>query len=527
MKLPPRERTVAGPRATESFAVADGALEETRRALASPAALESLAADPYWPKWESPWWRMLLLYEMGRAGDIPRPAVEALVEGLATHYLPTFPLRPEEIPPGKDPQRHVACHCALGCAAQLLAGCGVDVDARLPWIRPWFLRWQLPDGGLNCDEAAYARPVPRSSVVSTLPPLEAVLLRTPRAFTPAEAAFLDRGAEYLVARRLWRSLSRGGAPIDPAWADPCFPRYYFYDLLRGLRFLVRWAQRRQRPLPRAAMEEAAASIAARVDPEGRLAPGRRPWEGARGPRRDAAGTWRDGEPARTFPLLEALSAPGSPSPILTREWAEVRAALEADRAGRPLAIRTGRLVLEPVTAASAAAAADGSAALGRALGARIPESWPPRLPDDDGGVARAGFAFVRERLAGDPRLVGWWGWWVLLPGPERPTLVGTVSPKGAPDAEGTAEIAWGVASEHEGRGFATEAASALVEWLGRDPRVRLVIAETLPELGASLAVMRKLGMRPLGPGAEAGTVRWGRPVSLVPETAPRDPVPSA
>src|SRR6185369_16599912 len=122
-------------------------------------------------------------------------------------------------------------HCQLGCVFQVLVACGVDVDARLPWIRPWFLRYQLPDGGLNCDEEAYTKATPRSSIVSTLPPLEAILLGTKRAFTPGEEKFLDRGARYLLDRRLWRSVSKGGAVIDESWRRVAFPRFYFYDLL--------------------------------------------------------------------------------------------------------------------------------------------------------------------------------------------------------------------------------------------------------------------------------------------------------
>lgn len=303
-------------------------IRETRDALASPAAHEALAADPYWPKWDGPWWRMLLLHEMGLGDEIPASLVERLVVSLDENMCHHFPIRAEDVPPGKDGSRDFPCHCQLGCVYQLLAARGVDVDARLPWIRPWFLGWQLPDGGLNCDEAAYTKAVPRSSFVSTLPALEAVLLGTDRPFTPAEEAFLDRGAAYLIERRLWRSLSRGGAVCDEAWQRLTFPRYYHYDLLRGLTFLVRWSQRRGEPLPHEAVAEAVSAISAQLDPDGQLAPGRRACEGARTLRRDGQGAWVKGEQARTFPLLEQVSAVGVPSEHLTREWREVRAALD-------------------------------------------------------------------------------------------------------------------------------------------------------------------------------------------------------
>ena len=38
---------------------------------------------------------------------------------------------------------------------QIIAACGVEVDRALPWARPWFVRYQMSDGGLNCDSDAY------------------------------------------------------------------------------------------------------------------------------------------------------------------------------------------------------------------------------------------------------------------------------------------------------------------------------------------------------------------------------------
>jgi len=158
------------------------AVAETVAYLASPAAVGSIAADPYWPKWDSPWWRMTLLWELGLARLIPPPVVEAMVNAVDTHYLRLFPVREEELPPGCDPHRQVLCHCAAGTMMQVLYACGVDLDVRLPWMRPWLHQYQLPDGGLNCDEGAYVTSL-KSSTVSTLPPLEAVLrcLRAPTA----------------------------------------------------------------------------------------------------------------------------------------------------------------------------------------------------------------------------------------------------------------------------------------------------------------------------------------------------------
>ena len=123
--------------------------------LGSDAAQRSLDADTYWPKWNSPWWHMLLLHELGEARRIPERAVSKMVEGLNALRVKIFPIHPEELPNGADPHRDVSCHCAIGSIHQVLSACGVDVDSAVPWIRPWFVRYQMADGGLNCDSDAY------------------------------------------------------------------------------------------------------------------------------------------------------------------------------------------------------------------------------------------------------------------------------------------------------------------------------------------------------------------------------------
>jgi len=232
------------------------------RYLASSEAIESIRADPYWPKWASPWWQMTALYELGEARRIPAIAVRKMIEKINAHYLKSFPFNEEELPRGVDPYRHVACHCALGTIYQVLWACGIDVDDELPWIRPWFLKYQLPDGGLNCAESAYTESR-KSSMVSTLPPLEAILCCTDRDFSDDEKGFLDRGANYLVEHKLFRSKTTGEI-LDERWLKPCFPRFYEYDVLRGLRFLSKWAQKRAKRFPVEAAREGLEILSGKV-----------------------------------------------------------------------------------------------------------------------------------------------------------------------------------------------------------------------------------------------------------------------
>lgn len=294
--------------------------------LGSARARESLARDPYWPKWDSPWWHMTLLWELGRSDAVPRDAAEAMFAAIEEKYPRWFPNPREPLPPGKDYHRDGLCHCGLGNMLQALESAGVDVDGRAPWMRAWLLRYQLPDGGLNCDERAYATGT-ASSIQSTLPALEAVL-SAPRPLTPAEELFVDRGAEYLIERRL-ACRRADGRVMKESFLKIGFPRFYDYDVLRGLAFLARWSRLRRRFVPRDAVAGTLSALSARF-PDGkvRVEKAGLAEEGSLNPGAD--GAWTRG-PASTFPLLESARRVGAVSEALSRAWAEARSLLADSR----------------------------------------------------------------------------------------------------------------------------------------------------------------------------------------------------
>jgi RimJ/RimL family protein N-acetyltransferase len=93
------------------------------------------------------------------------------------------------------------------------------------------------------------------------------------------------------------------------------------------------------------------------------------------------------------------------------------------------------------------------------------------------------------------------------------TPVGTCGYKGPPDADGIVEIAYGVAPAHQGKGYATEAAEALVAYAFGSSQVRLVLAHTRSQTGASAHVLTRCGFRCVGEviDPEDGPVwRWER-----------------
>jgi RimJ/RimL family protein N-acetyltransferase len=73
------------------------------------------------------------------------------------------------------------------------------------------------------------------------------------------------------------------------------------------------------------------------------------------------------------------------------------------------------------------------------------------------------------------------------------TVVGTAAFKGAPDAEGVVEVAYGIVPAFQGRGYATEVTHMLVAWARERDGVRAVRAHTLPETNASTRVLTKCG----------------------------------
>lgn len=76
--------------------------------------------------------------------------------------------------------------------------------------------------------------------------------------------------------------------------------------------------------------------------------------------------------------------------------------------------------------------------------------------------------------------------------------IGRCGFKGPPDADGAVEIAYGVDPEHQEKGYATEAVTALTRYAFSDARVRIVRAHTLPETNASTRVLTKFGFQKIG-----------------------------
>ena len=168
-------------------------------------------------------------------------------------------------------------------------------------------------------------------------------------------------------------------------------------------------------------------------------------------------------------------------------------------------IETTRLRLVPGTAELTTAAVSHRGRFSDLLDAQIPLTWPPELMTP--GIQ----SFVAEMLVRRPELSGWWLWYIVLkghPDPMRDTLIGSTMFKGPPRAGGVLEVGYAILEAFQGKGYATEATSALVRRALQVPGVSEVAAETFPTLPASIRVMEKCGMRFIGAGLEQGTIRY-------------------
>jgi RimJ/RimL family protein N-acetyltransferase len=155
---------------------------------------------------------------------------------------------------------------------------------------------------------------------------------------------------------------------------------------------------------------------------------------------------------------------------------------------------TPRLALVPITLAMVEAVLLGRREDAEALvGARMPERWPNRE------LIERAFAMSLEtvRAAPDARL---WGAQVMIAdaATARRRVIGSVVFRGQPDADGTAEIAYGVDEASQGQGFATEAVGACTRWALNEGGAKAVQATTFGWHRASIRVLEKVGMRRVG-----------------------------
>lgn len=275
-----------------------------------------LKIDPYWPKWKTGWWKALVLFETGHFSLISKGFVESLWEIADAHYIHFFPLEEKELPEHCNPYRNIICHCALGTLVKFACAKKIDLRNEYSWVYDWFLTYQLVDGGYNCDEQAYTKSK-KSSILSTIVMLEAALLWFELTKDKKLAAVLEKGAEYFVKHKIFRSLS--GIVIDSNWLNLTFPRFYEFDILRGLQFLVNYSNFFPDTIPNSAIEETISLLKKKEDADGNLKT-ERLFHKEEGTLDFIDGEWRFIKQVYSFPVLDNLPQINDLNPYLTKEW---------------------------------------------------------------------------------------------------------------------------------------------------------------------------------------------------------------
>jgi RimJ/RimL family protein N-acetyltransferase len=153
-------------------------------------------------------------------------------------------------------------------------------------------------------------------------------------------------------------------------------------------------------------------------------------------------------------------------------------------------IRTTRLEMVPLSAEAIEALLEGNPDRLRTLtGAEFPQpiTPPPYMAES--------LPVVLSRLRQHPSESEWWNW--LVVSRETRQALGSIALGGQPDTSGAVLIGYAMYPGLEGRGYATEAVRALVEWVFDQPEVKTVRALAPVWNTPAVHVAEKVGMRPV------------------------------
>ena len=131
-------------------------------------------------------------------------------------------------------------------------------------------------------------------------------------------------------------------------------------------------------------------------------------------------------------------------------------------------LQTSRLALVPATATHLQAELVSRAALGAALNAEVPTSWPPELYDEDA------VRYFLSRVLEHPEQSGWGSHYVVRcpTALEMPLLIGAGGFKGAPDEAESIEVGYAVGPSISGVATRPRPCAGGSPWRSRRHRYR-------------------------------------------------------
>jgi [ribosomal protein S5]-alanine N-acetyltransferase len=171
-------------------------------------------------------------------------------------------------------------------------------------------------------------------------------------------------------------------------------------------------------------------------------------------------------------------------------------------------IETHRLRLEPLDPPVAALVLTDRVVAQRKLGAVFDNAWPSDDLRDWLDSVAAGSAFrpyaIVERATN--------------------TVVGDVGFLGPPDGKGQVELGYSIVSDRRRRGYASEAAAAVMTWALEQVGVKAIIAECEATNTASIRTLERLGFR--REDEANGVIRWRQPPPAPPSRDDHPPLRS-
>jgi len=158
---------------------------------------------------------------------------------------------------------------------------------------------------------------------------------------------------------------------------------------------------------------------------------------------------------------------------------------------RPATIESDRLRLVALLPEEIEALISGDVErAGRPAGVVFAHAWP------DDPDFRNGLAWHLRALQADPSQVAWRIRVIV----ERSSnsVVGSINLKGPPSPDGDVEIGWGLMEHRRQRGYALEAAAAVLAWAVRQPGVRSISATVPDDNQPSQRLAARLGLARTG-----------------------------
>ncbi len=174
----------------------------------------------YIPKWTSTTYTLLELRRLGLEPRHPRGLAACTVLVQQSQWLDD-----DSVAPWNTARTDI---CVCGMFLGLLEWFKHPSRRRRDSLLAFLLAAQKEDGGWNCDTRSEV-----ASMHTTISVLEALQLRRLNCPSKALDGAMARGHDYLLARRLHRSLRTGKVIKADFSRFPFFPRWK-YDLLRAL-----------------------------------------------------------------------------------------------------------------------------------------------------------------------------------------------------------------------------------------------------------------------------------------------------